>query len=140
MDMVMGKPMVEVTTGLLGTQPALGAALPHGPPTSTPPAGARRVLVVDDNVDAADSLGMLLQSSGHAVRVEYSAQAALRSARQFLPDAIFCDIGMPGMDGHAFARHLRQDHDFAATTLVALTGWGSADDLRRSRAAGLVRW
>ena len=97
---------------------------------------ALRILVVDDNEDAAASLAMLLALSGHAVEVENSGQTALRKAETFLPQAVLCDLGMPGMSGHEFATRLRQDRRFAATLLVALTGWGSEDDKRRSRAAG----
>jgi signal transduction histidine kinase/CheY-like chemotaxis protein len=95
-----------------------------------------RVMVIDDNVDAADTLALLLGIRGHAVRVEYSAKAALDVADAFLPEAIFCDLGMPGMGGHAFAARLRQDRRFASTVLVAVTGWGAEEDQRRSRAAG----
>ncbi|MGQ3052589.1 MAG: hybrid sensor histidine kinase/response regulator [Roseateles sp.] len=95
-----------------------------------------RILVVDDNDDAATSLAMLLALSGHEVQVENSGQAALRKAAEFLPQAIFCDLGMPGIGGHEFATRLRQDERFASTLLVALTGWGSEEDKKRSRAAG----
>ncbi len=92
------------------------------------PARSARILVVDDNDDAATSLAMLLSLSGHDV--------ALHKAAGFLPEAVFCDVGMPGMSGHELATRLRQDSRFAATLLVALTGWGSEDDKKRSRAAG----
>ncbi|HEY1127904.1 MAG TPA: ATP-binding protein [Roseateles sp.] len=99
-------------------------------------APAVRILVVDDNDDAASSLAMLLALSGHEVEVENSGQAGLHRAATFLPQAVFCDVGMPGMDGHEFAARLRQDPRFASTLLVALTGWGSEEDKKRSRAAG----
>ncbi len=95
-----------------------------------------RILVVDDNVDAADSLAMLLSLSGHEVEVENSGETALVRADSFLPQAVFCDLGMPGMGGHEFATRLRQDARFTSTLLVALTGWGSEEDKKRSRAAG----
>lgn len=95
-----------------------------------------RILVVDDNDDAATSLALLLSLSGHQVEVENSGPAALRKAAHFLPQAVFCDLGMPGMSGHEFATRLREDPRFASTLLVALTGWGSEDDRKRSRAAG----
>ena len=95
-----------------------------------------RILVVDDNDDAAQSLAMLLSLSGHEVLVENGGQAALQTAASFMPQAIFCDVGMPGMSGHEFATRLRQDPRFADTLLVALTGWGSEDDKKRSRDAG----
>ena len=121
-------------------------ALPHGPaaqadatPTDDAEAPARRrrrILVVDDNIDAADSLGMLLELNGHESRVEYSASTAMATAETFLPDVIFCDLGMPGMGGHEFAARLRRHRRFAATLLVAVTGWGGEEDRRRSRDAG----
>lgn len=104
-------------------------------PTPQTPAGLR-VLVVDDNEDAAASLAMLLALSGHEVAVENSGPAALRKADDFLPHAVLCDLGMPGMSGHEFALQLRQDPRFVRTLLVALTGWGAEEDKRRSRAAG----
>ncbi|MCE4554531.1 hybrid sensor histidine kinase/response regulator [Roseateles cellulosilyticus] len=97
---------------------------------------ALRILVVDDNEDAADALGMLLALGGHEVRIEHTGAAGLSAADDLLPEAVFCDIGMPGMDGHEFATRLRQDPRFAGTLLVAVTGWGSQEDRRRSRAAG----
>jgi signal transduction histidine kinase len=95
-----------------------------------------RVMVVDDNVDAADTLGMLLRLSGHATRVEYSAAAALDAAHAFMPEAVFCDLGMPGMSGHDLARRVRRDGALGSALLIAVTGWGGEEDQRRSRAAG----
>ncbi|HEY8878089.1 MAG TPA: hybrid sensor histidine kinase/response regulator [Roseateles sp.] len=111
---------------------------PASPPPEAAPAEPRpvRILVVDDNDDAASSLAMLLSLSGHEVQVENGGLAALQTASTFLPQAIFCDVGMPGMGGHEFATRLRQDPRFATTLLVALTGWGSEEDKKRSRAAG----
>jgi CheY-like chemotaxis protein len=110
-------------------------------PPTTPrasPAGDRplKVLVVDDNADAADSLALLLECEGHRTRTEYSGQAAVTAAAEFRPDAVLCDVGMPGMDGHAVARALRADAAQASTRLIALTGWGNEDDKQRTRAAG----
>ncbi|HEY6086848.1 MAG TPA: ATP-binding protein [Burkholderiaceae bacterium] len=95
-----------------------------------------RIMVVDDNVDAANTLAMLLEMNGHDLRVEYSARAALTASQAFLPEAIFCDLGMPGMGGHEFASQLRLDRRFASTLLIAVTGWGGDEDRGRSRAAG----
>ena len=107
-------------------------------PAAAEPDAARpaRILVVDDNEDAATSLAMLLSLSGHEVLVENGGPAALKTADSFLPQAIFCDVGMPGMSGHEFAKRIRQDARFAGTLLVALTGWGSEEDKKRSREAG----
>ena len=95
-----------------------------------------RILLVDDNEDAAESLALLLSLYGHEVRVEHGGVAGLAAAAALQPHAIFCDVGMPGMDGHEFASRLRRDARFASTLLVAVTGWGSDEDRRRSRAAG----
>lgn len=103
---------------------------------AAPEARPVRILVVDDNDDAASSLAMLLAISGHEVEVENSGRAALDKASSFLPQVVFCDVGMPGMSGHEFATRLRQDARFAGTLLVALTGWGSEEDRRRSHEAG----
>lgn len=95
-----------------------------------------RVLVVDDNVDAADSLAILLQASGHDARVAYGGQQGLQIAQAFQPEAIFCDLGMPGIGGFELASRLRQDARFDDTALIAVTGWGTEDDKRRTQRAG----
>ncbi|NOT24960.1 MAG: PAS domain S-box protein [Acidobacteria bacterium] len=97
---------------------------------------ARRVLVVDDNHDAAESMGMLLQILGAEVRVVYSGPEALESLSGYQPSAVLLDIGMPGMDGHEVARRIRQHPDFHDVTLIALSGWGQEEDRRRSKQAG----
>lgn len=98
-----------------------------------------KILVVDDNQDAADSLAMLLQANGHRTRTEYNGEAALRAAGEFQPDAVLCDLGLPGIDGNEVAQRLRADRRYAATLLIALTGWGSEEDKRRTRKAGFDR-
>jgi CheY-like chemotaxis protein len=95
-----------------------------------------RVLVVDDNVDAAVSLGMLLKLAGQEVRVAYDGPAALRQALDFRPELVLLDIGMPGMDGYEVCRRLRRESAVARATVVALTGWGQDEDRRRSHEAG----
>lgn len=97
---------------------------------------ARRVLIVDDNVDSADSLAVLLQLLGHETRCIYEARAAVSEAEAFLPDVIFLDIGMPGMSGYDVARQLRAGPNAEAFTLIALTGWGQPEDRRRTSEAG----
>jgi CheY-like chemotaxis protein len=105
---------------------------------ATAHAGARnvRVLVVDDNIDAADSLAVMLQLDGYDTRVEYSGEDALRTAEAFDPEVVVCDIGLPQMDGHEIARRLRADPRRAGTLLVAVTGWGSEEDKQRTQRAG----
>jgi PAS domain S-box-containing protein len=102
--------------------------------TVRPP--SRRVLVVDDNRDAADSLVILLRLAGQDVRVAYDGRSALAEASHFRPEVIFLDLGMPGMNGYEVARLLREEPELKGVFLVALTGWGHEDDRRRSLQAG----
>ncbi len=96
----------------------------------------RRVLVVDDDADAADSIAMLLQLEGHEVEVAYTALAALEAAARLAPDVILLDIGLPRMDGYEVARRLRANEALRATRLVALSGFGRVEDRERAREAG----
>jgi PAS domain S-box-containing protein len=96
----------------------------------------RRVLVVDDNADAANTLAMLLGLDGHEVRAVYSANAALDAAQAFEPDVVLLDIGLPEMDGYEVARRIREQPALAGLRLVALTGYGQTEDKQRTRAAG----
>ena len=95
-----------------------------------------RLLVVDDNKDAADSLAMLLRIQGHEVRVAYSGMAALEMTKTYTPDLVFMDIGMPGMDGYEAARRIREQPGLGKIVLTALTGWGQQEDRRRTAEAG----
>jgi CheY-like chemotaxis protein len=94
--------------------------------------------VVDDNVDAAESLVTLLRLWGHEVAVAYDGPSALDLAAEFRPEVILLDIGMPDMDGYEVARRLRAQAAFATTQIMALTGWGAEEDRVRSRAAGFT--
>ncbi|HZZ94485.1 MAG TPA: PAS domain S-box protein [Usitatibacter sp.] len=94
------------------------------------------VLVVDDNVDAATSLALLLKLDGHDVKLAHDGPGALTAARAFTPQVIVLDIGLPGMSGYEVARELRRDRAFAETMLIALTGYGQAEDRRKSKSAG----
>jgi CheY-like chemotaxis protein len=93
-------------------------------------------LVVDDNVDAADTLSMLLEFEDHSVRVVHGGVEALLAATEMRPHLVFLDIGMPGMNGYDVARALRNIPDLERPYIVALTGWGGESDLARSREAG----
>jgi signal transduction histidine kinase len=96
----------------------------------------RRVLVVDDNVDAAQSLATLLRILGQDVRTAHNGRSALEAARVSMPEIAILDIGLPGMDGHELARRLRDEPGGAAVVIIALTGWGQDVDRRRSAEAG----
>jgi PAS domain S-box-containing protein len=96
----------------------------------------RRVLVVDDNKDSADSLAMMLTMTGNEVRIAYDGQAGLEAAETFRPDVAFLDIGMPLVDGHECARRIRGQAWGGGVLLVAMTGWGQEEDRRRTREAG----
>ena len=103
------------------------------PPATLPP---RRVLVVDDNQDAADSVGMLLTLLGPDVHVVYNGPAALEAIASFKPAVVLMDIGMPGMDGHEVARRIRLQPETEDVILIALTGWSQEEDRQRSQIAG----
>ncbi len=99
-------------------------------------AAAARVLVVDDNIDAADTLTTFLEMLGVDARQANDGESAMAAALAFNPDVVLLDIGLPGMDGYQVARALRSDPRLARTTLIALTGWGAEDDRRRAMDAG----
>jgi CheY-like chemotaxis protein len=101
-----------------------------------PASAPLRVLIVDDNADAASSLAFLTRSWGHDVRVAHDGLAALAAAADFRPDAILLDIGLPKLDGFAVARHLRSLPDFARTFIVATSGYGRDKDRRRAAEVG----
>lgn len=96
----------------------------------------RRILVVDDNEDAAESLAALLSIGGHETRMAHDGPDALLQAERFQPDVVFLDIGMPTLDGHETARLIRRQPWGQQMVLVALTGWGQSEDRRRSKEAG----
>lgn len=97
---------------------------------------AFRILVVDDHVDGAETLALMLRMFGHQTRTAYDGPAAIASAPSFVPNVIFLDIGLPGMSGYEVARELRRDPALTDTVLVALTGWGSEHDKREATDAG----
>ena len=96
----------------------------------------RRILVVDDNVDAAQTVAMLLQVLGYETDVEYDPLQALVRVREQAFDAFVLDIGLPGMDGHELARHIRTLPGRAGALFIALTGYGQQQDRDASKAAG----
>lgn len=101
-----------------------------------PTAPKRRILVVDDNSDVADSLAMLLRLDGHEVEVAYSAPGTLEAVQRMRPEAVFLDIGLPQMDGYEIARRLRADPSAKRVHLIALTGYGQEHDRERACEAG----
>jgi PAS domain S-box-containing protein len=108
-------------------------------PHENTPVAARRILVVDDNADAAASLAMLLELDGHVTRIAHSGGAALVAASEFEPQLVFLDIGLPDISGYEVARRLRELPGLrVCPRLVALTGWGSEEDRRQAEAAGFA--
>src|SRR5690606_35841822 len=89
----------------------------------TPHIPGKRVLVVDDNIDAAEALAMLLRLSGHEVLTAHSGTDAVDTALRFQPHAIFLDLGLPGLNGYEVAMTLRKESSLANLILIALTGW-----------------
>lgn len=119
----------------------VAAAPPLGVEVVTPAVDAktvskRRILVVDDNVDGATTLAIMLGLSGHKTRTAFSGREALKVSAEFAPEIVFLDIGLPDMTGYDVARQFRNDLKWHNLILVALTGWGSQDDLNRSTEAG----
>ncbi|WP_431265331.1 hybrid sensor histidine kinase/response regulator [Roseateles chitinivorans] len=126
----------SVFTVRLPLAPA-GAGLAMRTPAAPQSLARRRVLVVDDNVDVADSLRLLLDMIGMDVRAVHDGLTALAAMDDFAPDIVLLDIGMPGMDGHEFARHVRARPEGQRVRLVAVSGWGQEEDYQRSREAGV---
>jgi signal transduction histidine kinase len=120
--------------------PVLSTPLPPLPrePSGVKPVATvqRRILVVDDNPDAAESLAMLLKLSGHEVHIAHDGLEAVEVAAKLQPDVILLDIGLPRLDGYEAARRIRKQPRDKGVILVALTGWGQDEDRRRSEEAG----
>ena len=143
-EMHDGKVEVESTLGK-GSEFVVHLPIMKAPavsPTSTkhiPPGSdgtALRVLVVDDNLDSAQSLGMLLEATGHDVQVAYDGPTALQATRDYEPHVVLLDIGLPGLDGYEVAKRIREQLTLKNTVLVAMTGYGNVVDVRRSEEAG----
>ena len=119
--------------GIGGPQAPLAKAAPRRLETSAQP---RKVLVIDDNRDQAESLGKLLSLMGHDVRLGFDGEEALRLALDFRPDVALLDLGLPKLNGCEVAKRMRSDPRVKDTLLLAQTGWGQDDDLRRTKEAG----
>ena len=104
--------------------------------TDTEPAKALKVLVVDDNVDVAEAVGWMLEAIGHESHLIHDGRQALQAAREFGPDVVLLDIGLPGMDGYEVCRAFRQDELFKSMPIVAQTGWGQGRDRTLASEAG----
>jgi len=120
----------------LPCRPAPTAAARDRRTESSKPVASCRVLVVDDNRDTADSMTVLLEIWGHEVSTAYDGPAALAMAAEYVPEIVLLDIGLPGMDGYTVARRLRELPGCETALLVAVSGYGRDEDLRRARAAG----
>jgi CheY-like chemotaxis protein len=119
----------------LVVQAAKSQPMPEG--RSTPPSAvSRKILVVDDNRDAAQTLCAYLQGSGNSVRVAFDGPSAFALASDFQPDVVLLDIGLPGMNGYELAALLRAEPRFRDTVLVAVTGYGREADRERARQSG----
>ncbi|WP_439627030.1 ATP-binding protein [Gemmata sp.] len=120
---------------------AVEAPAPEAPAAAAEEARGpqRRVLVVDDNGDAAESLAQVLGIMGHEVRTAHDGEAGVAAAAEFRPDVVLMDLGMPKVDGYEAARRIRAEPWGRAPYLVALTGWGADDDRRRVHTAGFDR-
>jgi CheY-like chemotaxis protein len=111
--------------------PAVPGAQDTGPPST-----GRRILVVDDNRDGADSLAMMLRLLGHEIKTANDGVEAVAEAERFRPEVILMDVGMPRLNGLDAARRIREQPWGKAITIIALTGWGQHNDRERSREAG----
>jgi PAS domain S-box-containing protein len=120
----LAEPLAEPARKLAGNFPAQAAK------------GSRRILVVDDNMDSAQSMAVLLRLDGHEVQIAHNGLTALEEARAFQPDVMFLDLNMPEMDGYEVARRLRLEPELVSMTLVAMTGYGQEEDRRRTQEAG----
>ena len=126
----------EIVVRLPRVEPAKDTAAAAAPASLAPPVRSRRVLVVEDNADVRDMLVFLLRRDGHDVRAAGDGHTAIAEAASFAPELVFLDLGLPGLDGYAVARRLRSTPGTADALLVALTGYGQAEDREKAVAAG----
>ncbi|MEO7520591.1 MAG: response regulator [Gemmatimonas sp.] len=130
MGRVTGFPVLPMTSPMLKDSPV------NASPTKSQ-STSRRVLVVDDNGDSADSLAMLLKLDGHETAVAYNGAEAVRMAESFRPDVAILDIGLPILTGHHVAKLIRAQSWGRAMVLIALTGWGQGEDRKKSAEFGI---
>jgi CheY-like chemotaxis protein len=120
---------------LAADAPPIEAPAPPARPEATPN-GQRRILVVDDNQDSADSSALVLELMGHQTAAAYSGEHGLQVAAEFQPEVMLLDIGLPGISGYEVARRVRDSAWGREVILIAVTGWGQDDDRRKSTEAG----
>jgi signal transduction histidine kinase/ActR/RegA family two-component response regulator len=125
-EFVVTFPVLAATSEVQGATPPVVLVAPH----------CARILLVEDNVDAAESLRILLELLGHSVHVVHGGMAALEQARANIPEVMLVDIGLPDMNGYELAQRVRRDSDLKHVVLVALTGYGRAEDKQQAIAAG----
>jgi CheY-like chemotaxis protein len=123
--------VVRLPISVETTRPASRAVLREAAPAS-----GRRILIVDDNEDGADSLAMLLQLGGHETHIAHDGLEAVGAAERLRPDAVLLDIGLPKLNGYEVCRRIREQPWGKDLVLMAVTGWGQEEDRHRSRAAG----
>jgi signal transduction histidine kinase len=109
---------------------------PSGEPPAAPVTPSHRILIVDDNRDAADSMALLVETAGHSARTAYDGHQALDLASAFAPDVLLLDLGVPGLNGFEIARRIRRQPWGSKVALIAVTGWGQEQDRRRTKEAG----
>ena len=115
---------------------AAGAEERRAAPPRREPVTPRRILIIEDNRDAAETLGEVLQLEGHEVAIAFDGRSGVERVRSLRPDVVFCDVGLPELDGYGVARAVRADPAIAATVLIALTGYALPDDQRHALDAG----
>jgi signal transduction histidine kinase len=125
----------EKAPGASTTGEAAGAPT-TGEPAAAPTISSRRILIVDDNKDAADSMALLVETAGHSARTAYDGHQALDLASAFAPDVLLLDLGVPGLNGFEIARRIRRQPWGKTVALIAVTGWGQEQDRRRTAEAG----
>jgi two-component system CheB/CheR fusion protein len=150
LGLALSKGLVEAHGGTLTAHsegPGKGAEfvaeLPLAPPPSAPrstgtllAAARRRVLLIDDNADAAQTLADVLEVLGHEVAIAADGRSGIARARELRPEVVICDLGLPGVNGYDVARALRQDEALRTTRLIALSGYGMPEDKQRAIEAG----
>jgi PAS domain S-box-containing protein len=120
----------------LSPRPEAAQIMSAAAPAPAAPAPRRRVLVVDDNKDAANALALLLEAEGHEVRTAADGVTGLALAREYGPEVVLLDISLPRLDGYEIARRMREDAQLRSATLIAITGYGQSHDRARAAAAG----